>query len=258
MKVISFANQKGGVGKTTTTYHIARSLVRMGKTVLVIDLDEQANMTDSLADEEYKGKFDVTVADVLSPDKHTPILDASVASIWDDVYVVPSGRSKMPIVTKELVDAIAGESALRGAIEKVSGKIDIVLIDCPPRIDKITVNALTASDAVVYVSEAAMYSASGLNSLHVAVEAIKKSYNPTLRVAGVVINRHKARTTLAQEWQNAINEYSNENKIALLSVIPDRIVISEATSEYAGLDQYVGMQELVTLYDDIAKKLVKE
>jgi chromosome partitioning protein len=119
------------------------------------------------------------------------------------------------------------------------------------------VNALVASTQVVCVSEAAMYSMSGLYSLHEAINVMQKNYNPSLTIAGVVINNFRKQTTRSKEWENAIKQYEQKAGTDVIGIVPERIVISEATTQNRGLDDYDGTKEIGAIYDEIAQKLIR-
>lgn len=252
MLVISITNQKGGVGKTTTTYHLARAAARRGLSTLVVDLDPQGNLTDSLSevglDEGYAG-----MADVLSAASSITLDEVVVSSHWagEGVWLAPSGADALAGVRNELVTAGAGrEMRLREALAGLDADFDLVLIDCAPSLDSLTTNALTASDAVLVVTQSRLYSATGLAHLLRTVEAVRAYYNPRLAVAGVLVNQHKRRTLQGAHWMSELTRACEERGLRLFDPpIPDAVAVSDAAESGAGLDTWPGGAKLAALYD---------
>ena len=191
MLVISITNQKGGVGKTTTTYHLARAASRRNLRTLVIDLDPQGNLSDSLTELEEK---QAGMADVLSASSSYCLDEVVVETAWNGVYLAPSGGDALAVVRNELITSGPGrEMRLAEALRRLDGApFDLVLIDCAPALDALTTNAFTAADGVLVVTQSRLYSATGLAHLLDAVEAVRAYYNPCLSVVGVLVNQHRA------------------------------------------------------------------
>lgn len=249
MLTIAITNQKGGVGKTTTTYHLARAASLRGLRVLVIDLDPQGNLSDSLAELEEQ---QAGMADALSTRSECGLGDVIVPTNWDRVYLAPSGADALAAVRDELVTVAFGrERRLAAQLETVEDVFDLVLIDCAPALDTLTANALAVADGVLVVTQSRLYSASGLAHLLDAVEAARAYYNPGLRVAGVLVNQHKGRTRQGAYWLDELSTACRERGLMLLDPpVPDMVAISDAAEAGVGLDEWAGnTADLCALYD---------
>lgn len=232
--VLAVCNQKGGVGKTTTTYHLARAGVRAGRRVLVVDLDQQGTLTTIAAREDVP-EDSVSVADVLSARTKEPLADVLVPGTWDGLDVAPTVGENLGVVRDELVVAGAGrESRLRDALGTVADRYDLVLIDCPPSLDQLTVNALVAADAVLIVTQSKQASINGLVKLHETIDAVRRNYRADLTIAGVMVNQHEQNTVSGQTW---LEELRGAMTI-LEPPMPKAVVFSDAAEASVGLDEY--------------------
>lgn len=250
MLVISITNQKGGVGKTTTTYHLARAASRGNLRTLVIDLDPQGNLSDSLTELEEK---QAGMADVLSASSSYCLDEVVVETAWNGVYLAPSGGDALAVVRNELITSGPGrEMRLAEALRRLDGApFDLVLIDCAPALDALTTNAFTAADGVLVVTQSRLYSATGLAHLLDAVEAVRAYYNPCLSVVGVLVNQHRANTSQGKHWNSELASACQARGLALLDPpVPDRVAISDSSEAGVGLDDWPGAPaELVDVYD---------
>ena len=234
-RVIAMTNQKGGVGKTTTTRNLARAGQQMGLRVLVIDADPQGNLTDALGAEDLPPDV-AGLADALSSRAEATLAEVIVPSIWERVDLVPAGGDVLESVRDELVVAGAGrESWLRRGLEPVLRDYDVVLIDCRPALDQLTLNALTAADVAAIVTNPDLFSANGIARLHATIEAVREHYNPRLRIGGVIINHHEAATTLqTRHW---LNELAEAGLPLLEPAIPRHTWIGSANAQGIALDE---------------------
>lgn len=250
MLVISITNQKGGVGKTTTTYHLARAASRRSLRTLVIDLDPQGNLSDSLTELEEK---QAGMADVLSASSSYCLDEVVVETAWNGVYLAPSGGDALAVVRNELITSGPGrEMRLAEALRRLDGApFDLVLIDCAPALDALTTNAFTAADGVLVVTQSRLYSATGLAHLLDAVEAVRAYYNPCLSVVGVLVNQHRANTSQGKHWNSELASACQARGLTLLDPpVPDRVAISDSSEAGVGLDDWPGAPaELVDVYD---------
>lgn len=250
MLVVAITNQKGGVGKTTTTYHLARAAFRRGLRTLVIDLDPQGNLSDSLTELEEK---QAGMADVLSASSSYGLDEVVVETTWNGVYLAPSGGDALAVVRNELITSGPGpEMRLAEVLRRLDGApVDLVLIDCAPALDALTTNAFTAADGVLVVTQSRLYSATGLAHLLDAVEAVRAYYNPRLSVAGVLVNQHRANTGQGKHWSGELASACQARGLALLDPpVPDRVAISDSSEAGVGLDEWPGAPaELVDVYD---------
>lgn len=250
-KTIAVFNQKGGVGKTTSTYHLARAAILKGQRILVIDLDPQGSLTDVIA-KEAVGDDAVGVADVLSARTKETLSDILVESIWDNLNLAPTSGSALSAVREELVVGGAGrEGRLKTAIASIKDHYDLILIDCPPSLDQLAINGLTAADSVLVITHAGLFSINGLSDLLVTVASVQEYYNPALVIEGILVNQHEAGTKRGEEWLVAIQEAATTLSLPLLSpAIPKRVVIADSLESGTGLDQWGTPQarELADLY----------
>lgn len=238
-RILALCNQKGGVGKSTTTFHLARAAVRAGRRVLVVDNDPQGNLT-SIAAAEAVDEDQAGLADALSSRAPETIRDVIVPGVWPGLDVVPTSGVTLGYVRDELVIAGAGrEGRLRQALAQVAEDYDLVLIDCAPSLDQLTINGLTAADAVVVVTESKLFSANGLSQLLDTIDNVRQYYNPQLTVAGVIVNKHEEQTVSGRTWLDELGQAAEGRGLRLLApVVPKRVVISDAAEAARGLDEW--------------------
>lgn len=249
-RIIALCNQKGGVGKTTTSYHLARAAVVAGQRTLLIDADTQGNLSHvTVADLE---RDQLGLADVLTDRSRDGIADVAVPGIWDGLAVVPSTGNALASVGKELVIAGAGrESRLRDALAAVREDYDLILIDCAPSLDDVTINALTASDAVVVVTEPSLFSTDGLGQLIPTVASVQQHYNPQLTIAGIIVNRYEPRERGVRAAMDDLEGGAASHGLRILTpYIPKRTAIRDTEEAGAALDQAgrTEVRELSELY----------
>lgn len=252
--VIAVCNQKGGVGKTTTTFNLARAAVRAGRRVLLIDADPQGNLTE-IASAEPLPEGTAGLADVLSARVGDTIVDVIVPAVWGGASLVPTRGETLGDVRDEMVIAGAGrEARLRTALATVVDDYDLVLIDCPPTLDQLTVNALTAADSVAVVTHSKLFSATGLGKLLDTITVVRDSYNPRLHVGGVIINAHEARTISGRHW---LEEIETSGVLILQPPVPKLAVINDAAEAGRGLDEWPSTEAhvLAKTYDHYLEAL---
>lgn len=252
-QVIAICNQKGGVGKSTTTYHLARAAVLHGLSVLAIDLDPQANLSLLLAAEELDPEA-VSIADVLSPSAGESLQGVSVASLWDGLRLAPASSRTLARVRDELVTVPVGrEARLRDALHQVDD-VDLVLIDCPPELGQLTINALVAAHKAVVVTEANLLAIQGVAEIRDTIATVRRHYNPTLEFGGVVVNKHEPATLTGQERLNELRE-----AVRVLAVINKRAPIRDSSEAGVGLDEWPrDGAALATLYDELLTTITEE
>lgn len=258
-QILALCNQKGGVGKSTTTFHLARSAVTKGLRVLVVDADPQGNITSVLT--EDVGDDAAGLADVLSARAADTINDVVIDGIWNGLSVVPTAGETLGVVRDELVVAGAGrEARLKDALHKVRDDYDLVLIDCAPSLDTLTINGLTAATGVVVVTQSKLWSANGLAKLLDTIAAVQAHYNPQLRIAGILVNQHESRTIGGAHWAEQIQEATTARDLPLLQPpMPKRAIIADSAEAAQGLDE-LGADglELAALYDNYLDVLMEK
>lgn len=252
-RIYALCNQKGGVGKSTTAFHLARAAVARGDRVLLVDNDPQGNLTSVTAAEPVE-EDQAGLADALSSRAPETARDVIVAGIWPGLDVLPTAGITLGSVRDELVIAGAGrEGRLRETLAPVVDDYDLILIDCAPSLDQLTINGLTAADAVVIVTHSKLWSANGLSQLLDTIGSVRQYYNPALRVAGVLVNQHEERTLAGRHWLDELTDAATQRSLRVLAPpIPKRVVISDATEVAQGLDQ-LGIADataLAALYAD--------
>lgn len=221
--VLAFANQKGGVGKTTTTVSLGAALAQGGARVLLVDLDPQGNASTGL--DVRIGADEASTYDVLV--EGLPIARAVRATAVEGLHVVPSSL-ELAGAEVELVQAMARERALGRAIDATRGDYDVVLIDCPPSLGLLTINAFVAADQLLVPIQCEYYALEGLSQLLRTVGLVEQNLNSGLTIGNVVLTMFDARTRLAQQVVDEVRSFFGERAFA--TVIPRTVRLSEAPS----------------------------
>lgn len=247
---ISVSNQKGGVGKTTTTVNLATALAAVGKKVLVIDLDPQGNASTGFGIERadrVNGTYEVLFGEC-------GVDQAAYATKVPNLFVVPSSIH-LSGAEIELVDAKRRESLLRQALEQSRGNYDYVLFDCPPSLNLLTLNAFVASDSVLVPLQCEFYALEGLSHLVNTIERVRTSFNEKLELMGIVLTMYDKRNNLSNQVSDNVRSFFGDKVYE--TVIPRNVRISEAPS--FGLPAIVYDMNCIgsQAYIQLAKELLK-
>ncbi|MFI5825501.1 ParA family protein [Streptomyces rishiriensis] len=234
----SIANQKGGVGKTTTTFHLAGAAAKRGLRTLVIDGDPQGNLTSSLDTGELTASS-IGLADALSRNADETLADVIVPTQWEGVDLVPTTGGTLSAVEHELNTMSLGRThRLSEELESVKGRYDLVLIDCPPNLGPLTINAFVASEQIVVVAKPELWSGTGLLSLFTTMQEVRRyCARPDLRFAGVIFNMYDNRETEQAKRYREITEAAEKMEIPILHpTVPRRVTVFETAIHGTRLD----------------------
>ena len=201
-KIIAFANQKGGVGKTTSCVNIAASLGLLKHKVLIIDLDPQGNTTSGVG--ISKKTLKASTRDLLTGEKN--VRDIIIETPYENLYVIPTNTS-LAGAEFDLFDFEESESRMKTALAEVKNEFDYILIDCPPSLGMLTINAFTASDGVIVPMQCEFYALEGLSQLMVTINRIKRLYNPDLTLSGILITMYNSRLLLSMQVIAELNQH---------------------------------------------------
>ncbi|MGY4877658.1 ParA family protein [Vreelandella aquamarina] len=249
-QIIALTNQKGGVGKTTSAVNLAASLATLGRRTLLVDLDPQGHA--SMGSGIDKHSLEVSVLDVLIGDAQAK--DVIVSDLPAGFDVLP-GNGDLTAAEVELLDSNEPQSRLAIALKDVADGYDVVLIDCPPSLNMLTVNALTAADGVLIPLQCEFYALEGLSALLDTVEQIKESVNPTLAVSGILRTMYDKRTSLTREVDKQLRDFFGDT--LLKATIPRNIKVAEAPSHGMPVTKYARLSRGSQAYRVLAKELIK-
>ncbi len=250
MKILSIVNQKGGVGKTTTTINLAACLTKMKRRVLLVDLDPQSNATRGSGTDSASIKYSIN--DVLL-DRHN--IDEAIMTSNDGFDLLPA----TPELTESEVNLISKDNrefTLKNKLSKVSGNYDYILMDCPPSLNILTVNALVCSTGVLIPVQCEFYALQGLSELINTINQIQSSSNESLKIEGILRTMFDSRNNLSNDVSEQLNQYFPDNLYK--TKIPRNIRVAEAPSHGMSILQYDGLSKGSLSYYSLAGEVIKD
>ena len=248
-KIIAIANQKGGVGKTTTSVNLGAGLAQVGKKVLLVDIDAQGNATTGVGIE--KSELDQCIYNVLVEDADVQGVIQKTAT--ENLDVLPA-TIQLAGAEIELVPTISREVRLQRALQPVRDEYDYIIIDCPPSLGLLTINALTAADSVIIPVQCEYYALEGLSQLLNTVRLVQKHLNKNLAIQGVLLTMLDARTNLGIQVIDEVKKYFRDK--VYRSIIPRNVRLSEAPSHGKPIMQYDAKSRGAEVYIDLAEEVI--
>ena len=249
-KIFSFCNQKGGVGKTTTAVNLATYLALLGNRILLIDIDPQGNATSGMGID--KSNLEKTSYDLIcsKTDSSQIILNSQVINL----NVIPA-NSDLAGAEIEIIDEMGREFLLKQALKDLTQSYDFILIDCPPSLGLLTINAMAASDAIIIPLQCEYYALEGLGQLIETYQLVKEKLNPGLEIGGVILTMADFRTNLTQQVIEDVKNHFQET--VFKTIVPRTVKISEAPSFGKPIALYDPNSKGAKCYEDIAKEFIK-
>ncbi|BCZ27300.1 sporulation initiation inhibitor protein Soj [Claveliimonas bilis] len=250
-RIIAIANQKGGVGKTTTAINLSACLAEKGKKVLSIDMDPQGNMTSGLGvskDEVEKTVYDLIIGEA-------EIEDIICREVSENLDILPTNID-LSAAEIELIGIDYKEYIIKKEVEKIRDNYDFIIIDCPPSLSMLTINAMTTADSVLVPIQCEYYALEGLSQLIHTIELVRERLNPVLSIEGVVFTMYDARTNLSLQVVENVKDNLNQN--IYKTIIPRNIRLAEAPSYGMPINQYdsksAGAESYRLLADEVINK----
>jgi len=249
-KIVAIANQKGGVGKTTTAINLSACLAYLNKKTMLIDLDPQGNSTTGLGID--KRNTSLSAYDIIINDK--TVEDVVIPTVQNNLVICPSNIN-LAGAEVELVSQISRESRLADALEPVLSKYDYIMIDCPPSLGLLTLNALTAANTVLVPIQCEYFALEGLSQLMETIKIVQRRLNPSLSVEGVVLTMFDSRTNLSIEVAEEVRRHFSDR--VYQTVIPRNVKLSEAPSYGLPIVMYDKNSKGAEAYLNLAQEFIR-
>ena len=251
-RMIAVANQKGGVGKTTTSINLSACLAEKGKKVLLVDMDSQGNTTSGLGLE--KNELEKTIYEVLREEISVEDAIVEIEDCFGNLFLIPSNRNlagaEIELITSENMQYI-----LKEKLAPIKDQYDYIILDCPPALGMLTVNAMTAPDSVLVPIQCEFYALDGLSQLIYTINLIQENLNPSLEIEGVVFTMYDARTNLSLQVVENVKDNLNQN--IYKTIIPRNVRLAEAPSHGLPINLYDKKSSGAEAYHLLADEVIE-